>query len=268
MNNNTVTIRNITLGCGRPKICLPIVGSTLKEIKAQTEAIMQNPVDIIEWRADLFQYTTDPSSTDEAILTIRRIIGDIPLLYTIRTTNEGGGISLSFEEYSTLVKRAAASPHIDAVDVEILMADKATSPSENLQSNQETVTSLITSLKENAAVIASSHDFAKTPDKEEIIRRLQYMETCGADICKMAVMPRSKEDVLILLSATSEAREQLSRPIITMSMGKSGLISRLCGEVFGSALTFGCVGQSSAPGQIDATELDKVLEIIHKNMKI
>ena len=40
------------------------------------------------------------------------------------------------------------------------------------------------------------------------------------------------------------------RPIITMSMAATGVISRVCGEVFGSALTFGAVGKASAPGQI------------------
>lgn len=254
MNTNTVTIRNIKLGDSRPKICLPIVGNTLKEIESQTETIMRNPVDIVEWRADLFENTNDSAATDEAVRIIRHIIGDIPLLYTIRTANEGGRFSLSFEDYTILIKQAAANPLIDAVDVEILIG------------NTEIVTELIASLKQNAVVIASSHDFVKTPGKEEIIKRLQYMEACGADVCKMAVMPRSTEDVLLLLAATNEACRLLSRPVITMSMGKAGLISRLCGEVFGSTLTFGCAGQPSAPGQIDAKELDKFLEILHKNI--
>lgn len=256
MNTNIVTIRNITLGNGRPKICLPIVGKTIEEIKSQTELIMQNPVDIVEWRADLFENTNDSDATDEAVRIIRRIIDDVPLLYTIRTVNEGGGFSLSFEEYAELLKQAASNPLIDAVDVEIL------------STNTEAVTALITSLKQNAVVIASSHDFAKTPDREEIIKRLQYMEACGADVCKMAVMPQSTDDVLVLLAATNQAYQLLNRPVITMSMGKTGLISRLCGEVFGNTLTFGCVGQSSAPGQIDAKELDRVLEILHKNLQL
>ena len=69
----------------------------------------------------------------------------------------------------------------------------------------------------------------------------------------------------IQIGDTAKARELINRPIITMSMGKLGLISRLCGEVFGSALTFGCAGQASAPGQIDAKELKAVLEITHNN---
>lgn len=253
MNTKTITIRNIILGSGIPKICLPIVGQTIEEIRSQTEAIMQNPVDIIEWRADLFAHTTDYSAADNVIQTIRGIIGDTPLLYTIRTTKEGGGITLSFEQYAALIRQAAQNPLIDAVDIEILSGTKSD------------VTKLISSSKQTAVVIASSHDFSRTPSKKELLERLCYMESCGADICKLAVMPQSAEDVLTLLTATDEARERINRPIITMSMGKLGLISRLCGEVFGSALTFGCVGQPSAPGQIDAKELKTVLEITHNN---
>ena len=51
-----------------------------------------------------------------------------------------------------------------------------------------------------------------------------------------------------------------------MSMGGTGLISRLCGEVFGSALTFGAVGKVSAPGQINAEDLRSVLNLIHQNL--
>ena len=76
------------------------------------------------------------------------------------------------------------------------------------------------------------------------------MQELDADIPKIAVMPQNKKDVLTLLAATEEmVSEYADRPIITMSMAGTGLISRLCGEVFGSALTFGAVGKASAPGQ-------------------
>ncbi len=78
-------------------------------------------------------------------------------------------------------------------------------------------------------------------------------------------MPRSRADVLTLLSATEEmARRWADRPIITMSMGGDGVVSRLCGEVFGSAMTFGTAGQASAPGQIPVEELRVVLNILHR----
>ena len=90
------------------------------------------------------------------------------------------------------------------------------------------------------------------------------MQECGADIVKIAVMPQSKKDVLTLLLATEEmVREHAKCPVFTMSMSEVGVVSRICGEAFGSALTFGAVKKASAPGQLGAEELRMVLKILH-----
>ena len=116
-------------------------------------------------------------------------------------------------------------------------------------------------------VVASNHDFDKTPDKEDIVGRLRKMQAMDADIPKIAVMPRSKRDVLTLLAATEEmATDYADRPIITMSMSGTGVISRLCGEVFGSALTFGAAAKASAPGQMGVEDLSTVLGLLHKSL--
>ena len=116
-------------------------------------------------------------------------------------------------------------------------------------------------------VIASNHDFRKTPPKAELISRMRKMQELGADISKIAVMPQSTEDVLTLLSATEEMRRcYADRPVITMSMAATGVISRVCGEVFGSALTFGAVGKASAPGQMGAGELKEMLTTLHASL--
>ena len=71
-------------------------------------------------------------------------------------------------------------------------------------------------------------------------------------------------DVQQLLDATQEmSGKYADRPIITMSMG-AGVVSRLCGEYFGSAMTFGAVGQVSAPGQIPVEELNAAMDILHR----
>ncbi|MNI90534.1 3-dehydroquinate dehydratase [compost metagenome] len=56
------------------------------------------------------------------------------------------------------------------------------------------------------------------------------------------------------------------RPIITMSMAGKGMISRLAGELFGSALTFGSAKKASAPGQLPVAELRGLLELMHRNL--
>jgi len=76
------------------------------------------------------------------------------------------------------------------------------------------------------------------------------------------VMPSSVDDVLTLLSATAERAKVSKTPLITMSMGSLGAVSRVCGELTGSCLTFGTLGKASAPGQIGAEELIGILEAL------
>ena len=67
---------------------------------------------------------------------------------------------------------------------------------------------------------------------------------------------------------TSEMAEKYAtRPLITMSMSKLGVISRLVGEAFGSSMTFGAVGQVSAPGQIPVEKLQTAMAIVHEAQK-
>jgi len=117
------------------------------------------------------------------------------------------------------------------------------------------------------AVILSNHDFEKTPSKEEIVFRLQKAQQLGADIPKIAVMPQSVKDVLTLLDATATMKEEApDQPIVTMSMGGRGAVSRMAGEIFGSAITFAAAKKASAPGQIPIEELKNILTVVHKSL--
>ena len=186
---------------------------------------------------------------------LQTVLKDTPILFTFRTAKEGGEKAISSEDYKALNMAVAKSGYVDFIDVEAF-------------TGEEIVKSMIQEAHSyGVKVIASNHDFDATPEKDEIVRRLRMMQDYGADIPKMAVMPKSKQDVLTLLSATLEMSEQFAdRPIITMSMAGTGVVSRLTGETFGSALTFGAATKASAPGQINVNELEQVLDIIHKSL--
>ena len=47
---NTVNVRNIVIGEGIPKICVPIVGKTKEELLSEVEVLKSVPVDVVEWR--------------------------------------------------------------------------------------------------------------------------------------------------------------------------------------------------------------------------
>ena len=85
----------------------------------------------------------------------------------------------------------------------------------------------------------------------------------GADIAKLAVMPHCAADAARLLEATAVAAAQMPRtPLITMSMGALGAVTRVCGGAFGSMATFGTAGHASAPGQPDADLLREILHLM------
>jgi len=249
---NPVKVRNVTIGEGMPKICVPIVGKTRDEIIETAREIVKVPADLVEWRVDWFEAVLEIQKVVTLSAELREILGDVPILFTFRTKAEGGEKELNAKPYAMLNKMMIASGNIDLVDIEVFTA-------------KEEVTSIIeTAHKHGVTVVGSSHDFAKTPEKEEIIKRLCYMQDIGVDIPKIAVMPQNKKDVLVLLSATEEmASEYANRPIITMSMAGMGAVSRVAGETFGSAITFGALKEVSAPGQIQVEDLKKILEIMH-----
>ena len=93
------------------------------------------------------------------------------------------------------------------------------------------------------------------------------MEKAGADIAKIAVMPKELRDVLTLLDATLTARNTLSLPIISMSMGGYGSLSRLFGWVFGSSVSFAVGEKSSAPGQVPIADVQAVAEIMRRAVR-
>ena len=253
--NSWVEVRCVRIGEGIPKICVPIVGTTRDEILAAAKSFESVKKDVVEWRADWFEGVFDFAQVEAVLKELRRVLGNTPILFTFRTANEGGEKAIEPAAYAELNKRAAATGLIDLVDVEAFTGD-------------EVVRDIIESAHESGVVVvASNHDFEKTPEKDEIVRRLRKMQELGADIPKIAVMPQSRKDVLTLLSATEEmASKYADRPIITMSMSATGLISRLCGECFGSALTFGAVGKASAPGQMNASDLSEILNLIHTSL--
>ena len=252
---NTVKVRNIEIGSGVPKICVPIVGVTKDEIIAEAKTFDSIPVDVVEWRVDWFEGVFEFDKVEDVLKDLREALGETPILFTFRTSKEGGEKAIETEAYVELNQNAAKTGLIDLVDVEAFTGDEA-------------VKAVVETAHANGVkVIASNHDFHKTPAKEEIVSRLRKMQELGADIPKIAVMPQNKKDVLTLLAATEEmASEYADRPIITMSMSGTGVISRLCGEVFGSALTFGAVGKVSAPGQMGVNDLNTVLGLLHNAM--
>ena len=240
-----IQIRNVEIGSGVPKVIVPIVGKTEEAILAKAGEIASMPIHTVEWRVDFYDDVFDTEKTLATLKKLRCALGTLPLLFTFRTKKEGGEKEITMEQYTALNLAVAASGDADLIDVEIFSGDGV------VKANIDGIH------KAGALVVGSNHDFFATPEKDDIVSRLRKMQEMGADIPKIAVMPT-------LLAATAEMHETYAdRPIITMSMSAKGVISRLSCEAFGSAMTFGAVGQVSAPGQIPVEQLRQVLDILH-----
>ena len=243
-----VKIGNVTLDNGMPKICVPIVGHSVDELVQECRYLQDKIYDVVELRIDFLKDVTSL----EALDAVRRELPNGAILFTFRTKEEGGETAVPETYYFDLINYAIESGKVDAVDVEYF------------RSRESIEKTLAAAKAHNVTVIMSNHDFDKTPSFDDITGRLTGMKKLGADVAKLACMPTSAKDVLTLLSATEAVKAQYpDEPIITMSMGKLGAISRISGEIFGSALTFGSAKKASAPGQLEVTTLQQILRALH-----
>lgn len=248
----SVEVRGVKIGEGIPKICVSVMGISRRDIMLKTQEVVDHHTDIVEWRGDWYCDILKKEKVLSVLPEIREIIGDAPLLFTFRSADEGGEQKIHIKDYVTLCKTIVESGYVDIIDVELYTGDfQVKEIIENAHAH-------------NVKVVLSNHDFQKTPDKDEIVKRLCTMQELGADMIKMAVMPKSKKDVLTLLLAEEEmSTNHAECPMCLISMGRLGAVTRTCGEIFGSDLTFGSVGKLSAPGQIKIEELRAVIETLH-----
>ncbi len=261
----------LDIGGGKTKICVPVIEKTREAILDKAREIPGNPVDLAEWRADFYEDVMSFDKTARTAELLQDILGGIPLLFTFRTAEEGGERKISLEQYQALLKYMADSGTVDLMDVEVFRGMEKRDGVHWKEGGQDSgdeklpMQETIRILSAKMPVVGSYHDFSGTPEKEEMISRLEIMVNAGVEIPKLAVMPQAEEDVLRLMDASLAVKKKFpDKPLITMAMGELGAITRIAGKNSGSAVTFGCLGKASAPGQIEVSDLKKILEILDR----
>lgn len=233
---------------GNSKICVSVMGKTSEEVISNLSAVLELPIDIIEWRADFFDdlYTLEENHKILSEIASRT---DKSIIFTIRTIDEGGNVLIETQKYKEILLDVVEDCNVDIVDVQYMMGSAIT---------EEIVEK---AHKNNTLIIGSYHDFAKTPDDKFIYDTLKGMYHAEMDISKMALMPNEKMDVLRVLEQTQAINDDISDiKTVTMTMGELGTISRIIGGQFGSVMTFGAAAEVSAPGQINASKLKNLME--------
>ena len=179
------------------KIVVPIMPTSLEEAQA-LELSRFEGADIIEWRADFLD--------KHSILTVAPAIFEkfagFEIVFTIRTTREGGKIELTDGEYVTLIKDVAAIYSPDYIDFEYFTRKE-----------------VFDQMLEFSNLVLSYHNFEETP--ENLMELLSEMTNLTPRVVKVAVMPKNEQDVLDLMNFTRGFKAfNPEQEFVTMSMGK------------------------------------------------
>jgi len=210
-------------------ICVPLVERTVEE-----DVKLANSLD-----CDLVEVRLDYLASASGLERIKEI--NKPIIATCIPKWEGGLFMGSEEERLRLLE--SCIPYCDYVTVEV-------------GADEEFRRDLIKKAKtRNVKVIMAFHDFKGTPSLDRIVDIIKDEERVGADIAKVSFMANSRADVLTLIRALVECKSSI--PIIALSMGEKGKVSRIIGPMFGSYLTFASSSKSkeSAPGQLTLEEI-------------
>jgi len=206
-------------------------------------------VKIVELRADYLELgITQYAQLAEEV---KKILGDDgKVLFTFRTKKEGSKRDIKAEDYYTLIRYLILKNAVDMIDIEFTM--EKTVRNELIQLAEE----------KEIQVVLSSHNFEKTPNKNELEVQLLEMNKLTKGIIKIAVMTQSKEDLLTLISVSNEYLAQYQRDFILIGMGEYGKLTRVATDLFGSAFTFASLEEASAPGQFSVAKTRELMEAL------
>jgi 3-dehydroquinate dehydratase-1 len=242
-----IDIRGRRLGAATPLICSPLVARTPERLADESANVLAKRPDVIEWRVDYFERVADAAAVVTAGRALRETVGDTPVIFTCRGAHEGGQrIALDAEGVARLYDAVAEAGFADFIDFEL--------------SNPALLVSRVRerTAAQGVRLILSYHNFGYTPGHDALVDRFLEAERQGADVAKVATMPRDRNDVLTLLGATATADAKSRIPLISMAMGALGVPTRMIGGMFGSALSFAVGEGASAPGQPPIDDLAAV----------
>lgn len=234
-------------------ICVSLLSPGAGEMPEEARRYEAEGADVLELRADGWDFAEDPHRVFEAVQSVRGAV-NLPLLLTCRDRSEGGFRPVSDGAKLEMLSSLGAAGVVDFIDGELSMGEPKL---RRLKSCFE---------QSGTMLVVSHHDFSGTPDAGSLIRLMGAEIRSGGDIAKLAVTPHSAEDVLNLMTATLEARRKFPAvPLVTVSMGPLGVVSRVAGGLFGSDLTFAAGIAASGPGQLLLTELKEAMEPLYRD---
>jgi len=221
-----------------PRQFPPCVVGTVIDWKTWLQVI--NPINILPCRAVELRIDAMPAS-----LSVEDYLSHPchkPVLVTFRHHDEGG--KRVVDEAERIATMKGVMSMACAIDWEI----------RHMAGAKE-----LLDIAKNSSVriVASFHDFEKTPTLAELQKLESYAISMGADMVKFAFYLKDEKDILVGAQLLREA----TCPLSVMGMGPLGPMSRILYAQMGSALIYGYLGDTpAAPGQWPAKLCYEALE--------
>lgn len=232
------------------KIVVTFSGYNSDAINEEIEAAESHlsDFDIVEIRGDVF----DALNRQDHASIVRRIIDkfkafDKEIIYTYRTSGEGGKGSKTTVEYQALLLEVCKSMDIDYIDIEMSVGKKIV---------QEIIE---TAKTHQIKTLLSYHNFKETLDYHALMDLLSQMNQVEGDVFKFALYPTNGEDVDTVVDVQKTAKAQYGHKVIGISMGELGKRTRVLTGDYAPLFTYGYISRDAAPGQIHISELRKTL---------
>lgn len=248
-----IRIRNLTIGKMPPKICIPLMGEDYAQMLEAARCSLEPGADLYEVRGDYIKNLNDKDELLRILSDIRSLVKNQPIIFTLRSEEEGGKKIIGEDEYVSLNTAVIESGLADIIDVEI---DRGKDVADRLAQAARA---------RKLFIILSKHFFNVSLKKEEIIDTFIKMQLFPSDMHKIAVKTETEGDLLELFAASLAMRDRFAdRPFVAIAMGEKGVLSRIGGGVFGSAITFAKSREASAPGQLEASDVRSFIDILHR----
>lgn len=236
--------------CNVPRIASVIYGKNVVDL-AKLSA--KEGADLLELRIDQLK-NISKNSVVKTLEKIKNII-KLPIIVTIRSEKESDdslnkyNYKLSQSERLNLYE--STIPISDAVDIE-------------LSSDEINDKIIKIAHKHKKKVIISYHNFVETPSDLNLNAIINKSIKKQADITKIATYAQDRKDISRLMNLTSQFSTK--QPMISISLGSIGTISRITAPLFGSCITYGYIGGTpAAKGQLDITELRNYLRLFYSD---
>ena len=216
-----------------PRICIALGFSETETLLAHARKEFDAGERFLEFRID---YLPSP---EQGVAAIRKFLSrhsDCTILATCRRHQNSGKFNGSVEE-QVRVLEGAVEAGAKAFDIEIESAENCVDRLE--------------SLRAQAYMLVSYHNYSGTPPLDPILRRMARVPADGYKIVTTARKPSDNYRVLAL------ARAHPKMPMVLLAMGEMGFPTRVLSTAIGGLYTYAAphAAGGTASGQISAHHL-------------